>query len=134
MNFNKPKTKLEWRHEYQYREDDRKVFRAMIAEDYPEGNAIPLIKFLGYMRSIWDAIPQEWRQHAFIKLGREDWECGTAADFDVYLDVYLERLETDEEFAARARSRKPPDEAAADRAQEARERGMLEALKKKYGE
>ena len=123
-----PEKAFVWRHDYQYRDDDRKVFRAMIVEDYPDEDAIPLASFVAYIKTIWDAIPEEWRRNAFIKLGREDSDYGTAADFD----VYLERLETDAEFAER-KQKEAAEEKQAARAQEARERGMLAALKKKYG-
>lgn len=129
MTLNKPNTKLEWRHNYQYREDHRKVFQAAIVADYPDEEPIPLTEFFAYISSIWDSIPTEWRDHAFIKIGRDNGEYGTAANFD----VYLERLETDEEFEAR-KELEAATQAESKKAQEARERGMLRALKAKYGE
>jgi hypothetical protein len=129
VTLNPPNTTVNWVHNYQYREDDRKVFRGSIVDAYPDDDAIPLTEFIAYLRTIWLAIPTEWQQNAWIKLGRDDSECGTAADFD----VYLERLETDEEFAVR-KAKEAEDESKATKAQEARERGMLQALKRKYGE
>ncbi|MHB1328008.1 MAG: hypothetical protein ACYC2K_07385 [Gemmatimonadales bacterium] len=129
MRMEPPNKNLNWRHEYVYREDGRQTLRAKIVEEYPDEDAIPLIKFLAWLRMVWGVIPEEWRQHAFIKLGSEDSDgYGTAADFD----IYLERLETDEEYSAR-KAQEAADEEKSANAQEARERGMLEALKRKYG-
>lgn len=126
MRWDKPNTKIEWRHEYRYREDDRQVFQAEIAHEYPDDEPIPLTQYVAYLKLIWEAIPEEWRQHAMIRLGREG-EYDTRAVFE----VYLERLEFDEEFAVRKAKERAEEETAAI-AQEARERGMLKALKKKY--
>jgi hypothetical protein len=129
FTFKKTSKNIEWRHDYQFREDDRQVFRAMIVEEYPDSAPIQFTEFVSWLRNVWQSIPEEWQQSAFIRLGREDSEgYGTDAEFE----IYLERLENEEEFAARKREEAKEEEKSA-KAQEARERGMLASLKRKYG-
>jgi hypothetical protein len=88
--------KVEWRYNGS-REDGRQILRWMVLEDYPDDEHINFMEFIAWLTGILHSMPPELGVKAHIKLAREDYECGTAADFEIFVD----RVESDEEYAGR---------------------------------
>jgi hypothetical protein len=122
--------KLNWHHDYTYREStDRETFKASIFEDYGDFEKVPrqIDAFIDFVAKIRDSIPVEHRGNAVITLTQDADECGYRADFE----IYTTRLETDAEYAER-KAKEEAEESAAERRAARAQRTLYETLKKKY--
>lgn len=99
-------------------------------QDYPS-NAF---EFAAWLHAMLSQIPQEYRDDTTISLRNYDCDECSSSRYD--FQIYIDRLETDEEFAKRRRAEIAKEEKEAKAraiAKEKADRATYERLKQKYG-